>query len=195
LKLLSGVRGRVARPASVGWNIAKTLAQSLTMWAIFFFLLPASIYYLEGNFGLGGYRFSSPLWQVAGVTLFMLGWILAYTSAAFMVVKGQGTPLPADSARKLVVAGPYRYVRNPMAMGSFAQGIAVGMFLGSPLVTLYALVGSVGWNYFVRSWEEMDLERRFGAEYARYRDAVRCWIPRLRGYEAEARREGHGRDV
>jgi protein-S-isoprenylcysteine O-methyltransferase Ste14 len=193
LKLFSNVRGRVARPASVGWNVAKTLAQSLTLWAIFLFLLPAAVYYLEGSLGLAGYRFGSPLWQVAGVTLFMLGWILAYTSAAFMVVKGRGTPLPADSARKLVVAGPYRYVRNPMAMGSFAQGVAVGLFLGSPMVTLYALIGSVGWNYFVRPWEEMDLARRFGTEYVRYRDAVRCWIPRLRGYEPETRGEGAGR--
>lgn len=173
----------------MGWNIAKTLVQSLTLWAIFLFLLPAAIYYLEGSLGLAGYRFGSLFWQVAGVTLFMLGWILAYTSAAFMVVKGEGTPLPADSARKLVVAGPYRYVRNPMAMGSFAQGVAVGLFLGSPLVTLYALTGAVGWNYFVRPWEEMDLERRFGVEFVRYRDAVRCWIPRLRGYEAEVRAE------
>ncbi len=111
------------------------------------------------------------------------GWALAYTSAAFMVVKGQGTPLPADCPRELVIAGPYRYVRNPMAMGSFAQDVAVGLFLGSPLVTLYALVGPVGWNYFVRPWEELDLERRFGEAYVRYREGVRCWVPRVKGYE------------
>ncbi len=117
--------------------------------------------------------------------LFMLGWALAYTSAAFMVVKGQGTPLPADCTRELVIAGPYRYVRNPMGMGSFAQGIAVGLFLGSPFVTMYALIGSVGWNYFVRPWEELDLERRFGEGYVRYREGVRCWVPRLKGYEGK----------
>jgi len=74
-------------------------------------------------------------------------------------------------------------VRNPMAMGSFAQGFAVGIFLGSPLVLIYVLIGTVGWNYFVRPWEELDLERRFGEPFVRYRDNVRCWVPRLRGYE------------
>jgi protein-S-isoprenylcysteine O-methyltransferase Ste14 len=69
-----------------------------------------------------------------------------------------------------------------MAMGSFAQGIAVGLMLGSPLVVAYALAGAVGWNYVVRPWEEMDLVRRFGPPYARYRDSVRCWLPRLRPY-------------
>ncbi len=96
-----------------------------------------------------------------------------------MVRYGDGTPLPADCTRRLSIAGPYRYVRNPMAMGSLAQGFAVGLFLGSPLVLLYALAGTLGWNFVVRPWEEHDLEQRFGEPYRRYRDAVRCWIPRL----------------
>jgi protein-S-isoprenylcysteine O-methyltransferase Ste14 len=152
------------------------------MWLVFFFLIPAIIYYYEGRSGLRRYRFTSREWRTRGVTLFMFGWILAYTSAAFMVVYGEGTPLPADATRKLVVAGPYRYVRNPMAIGSFAQGFAVAFFLGSPAVTLYVLVGAVGWNYVVRPWEESDLEWRFGKAYVDYRDHVRCWIPNLHAY-------------
>jgi len=31
----------------------------------------------------------------------------------------------------------------------------------------------------VRPLEEVDLEERFGADYRRYRDSVRCWIPRV----------------
>lgn len=155
------------------------------MWLVFFFLIPAGIYYQEGRSGLRRYRFASALWRARGVTLFMLGWILAYTSAGFMVVHGDGTPLPADATRKLVIVGPYRYVRNPMAIGSFAQGFAVAFFLGSPAVTLYVLVGSVGWNYFVRPWEENDLEWRFGAAYTQYRSQVRCWIPNLYAYKAK----------
>src|SRR3712207_7468102 len=50
----------------------------------------------------------------------------------------------------------------------------------SPLATAYAIIGSIGWNYVVRPWEELDLQRRFGSAYEQYRDSVRCWIPRLR---------------
>ncbi len=53
--------------------------------------------------------------------------------------------------------------------------------LGSWLVVAYAVIGSLLWNYAVRPHEEADLERRFGTEFQRYRDSVRCWIPRLRG--------------
>jgi protein-S-isoprenylcysteine O-methyltransferase Ste14 len=183
MRLFSGVRGRVAKPAGAGWNMAKTLTQSLVMWVIFLFLLPALVYRVEEWLGLAEYRFSAPLWRGAGAVVFALGWALGWTCAYYMVVCGKGTPLPADATRQLVVAGPYRYVRNPMAMGSFAQGIAVGLFVGSPLVVLYALAGAVGWNYFVRPWEEIDLEHRFGAAFRHYRDRVRCWIPRLRPYE------------
>ncbi len=166
--------------------MTKTLTQMLVMWAIFFGLLPAGIFYLEDKLGLAGFRFGSPFWQIAGIMLFLLGWVLAEASALFMVARGHGTPLPADCPRELVVAGPYRYVRNPMAIGSFAQGIAVGLWLGSPLVIIYVLAGAVGWNYLVRPWEEMDLETRLGEPYMRYRDSVRCWIPRLKHYRAES---------
>ena len=182
MKALYFVQGRVARPASARRNIAKTLVQSQIMWCIFFYLLPWRLYRLEEALGLSRYRVKSPAYGKAGVVLFLAGGTFAYISAGFMVVKGQGTPLPADCPRELVIAGPYLYVRNPMAMGSFAQGGAVGLFAGSPLILLYVVAGAVGWNYLVRPWEENDLERRFGAPYVRYRDNVRCWIPGLKPY-------------
>jgi protein-S-isoprenylcysteine O-methyltransferase Ste14 len=36
----------------------------------------------------------------------------------------------------LVIAGPYRYVRNPMAVAGILQGIAVGWYLGSVSVII-----------------------------------------------------------
>jgi protein-S-isoprenylcysteine O-methyltransferase Ste14 len=71
-----------------------------------------------------------------------------------------------------------------MAVAGLAQGVAVGVFLGSPAVVLYALSGGPVWNVFVRPWEEADLERRFGEPYRRYRAAVRCWRPRFPGYRS-----------
>jgi protein-S-isoprenylcysteine O-methyltransferase Ste14 len=59
------------------------------------------------------------------------------------------------------------------------------LYLDSPLVTAYAPAGTIGWDLFVRAWEEYDLEQRFGEPYARYRDAVRCRLPRMRGYGGE----------
>ncbi|MCL4204918.1 MAG: isoprenylcysteine carboxylmethyltransferase family protein [Pirellulaceae bacterium] len=179
--MLSGIRGREADPASCGWNVAKTLAQTLVFWLVFLVLLPAAIYRLEYELGIDGARFGSSASQWTGVGLFVLGGTLGMVSGVMMAVYGAGTPLPLDCPRRLVVVGPYRYVRNPMAVAGLCQGIAVGLILGSPAVVAYAALGGPVWHLLVRPWEEADLEARFGESYRRYRTAVRCWLPRSPG--------------
>jgi protein-S-isoprenylcysteine O-methyltransferase Ste14 len=94
-----------------------------------------------------------------------------------MALQGKGTPLPAETARELVVAGPYRIVRNPMAVCGALQTIGVGLILGSWTVIAIAVAGAVLWNVVIRPGEEADLAARFGPAYDRYRTQVRCWIP------------------
>jgi protein-S-isoprenylcysteine O-methyltransferase Ste14 len=43
-------------------------------------------------------------------------------------------------------------------------------------------IGAALWQFLARPWEERDLEMRFGDQYRKYRDAVRCWLPRLSPY-------------
>jgi protein-S-isoprenylcysteine O-methyltransferase Ste14 len=83
-------------------------------------------------------------------------------------------------ARKLVVEGPYRHVRNPMITGvmSILLGEAVG--LGSPpLLIWFALFFTVNAVYMPLV-EEPGLARRFGDDYAVYKRNVPRWLPRPR---------------
>jgi protein-S-isoprenylcysteine O-methyltransferase Ste14 len=96
-----------------------------------------------------------------------------------MSMLGAGTPLPSAMPNRLVIAGPYRWIRNPMAVAGIVQGAAIGFILQSWLVIAYAVGGSLVWNYVVRPLEEADLTVRFGEEFLQYRDTVRCWIPRV----------------
>jgi len=93
--------------------------------------------------------------------------------------RGDGTPLPTATAPRLVIAGPYRYVRNPMALAGIAQGVAVGFYLGSYGVIAYSLLGAIFWHTAVRPVEEHDLVERFDESYVQYRKSVRLWFPRL----------------
>lgn len=171
---------RVARPAATGWNLAKTAAQTTVFWGIFLFLLPPGIVALERALGLPAFHAG---WQRgAGATLFALAGCLGIASGIVVAVRGKGTPLPPDTARELVVSGPYAWVRNPMAVAGIAQGVAVGIWLGSPGVIAYALTGGVAWHLLLRPSEERDLEARFGEPYRRYRATVRCWLPRIGPY-------------
>ncbi len=177
------IPSREARPATTAWNVAKTLVQTVIFWSMLLFFIPAMIYGLEGAMGLGTHRFGGPSWRVAGTVVFVLGGALGLTSGMIMAIRGRGTPLPLDCTRELVVAGPYRYVRNPMAIAGLSQGAAVGLYLGSASVLAYVLAGLLIWNFGVRPGEEADLEARFGEAYRAYRSRVRCWRVRLCGYE------------
>jgi protein-S-isoprenylcysteine O-methyltransferase Ste14 len=185
--LAAAIPSRTAKPATAAWNVSKTLGQTAIFWSTLLFLVPGLIYRLEGPVGLSGFRFAAPTWRAAGVVLFALGGTLGLTSGLIMAILGRGTPLPLDCARELVVAGPYRYVRNPMAIAGLSQGAAVGLYFGSPSILVYVLTGLLIWNFGVRPGEEADLEARFGDPYRAYRTGVLCWRPRLRGYVAPGR--------
>lgn len=176
--LLIPSRPRVARPATRAWNTVKTLGQIVVMWSVILGLLPMMIVAIEHTLGLP----PLPPLRGIGMTLLLVGSVLGLATANVMVRDGAGTPLPLDTARNLVVSGPYRYVRNPMAIFGFVQGLGVGLWLGSLGVLVYTVIGVAIWQWAARPWEEADLEIRFADRYRRYRSAVPCWIPRLTAY-------------
>lgn len=166
------------------WLLLKIALQTLVFWTLFLFVIPAGLTWLESVLGWPAFRFHGQ--RVLGVILFVLGGSLGLTSGATMGIYGRGTPLPFDTAPRLVVAGPYRFVRNPMAVAGLTQGAAVGLFLGAWLILVYIMVGFFLWIYYVRPVEEQDLAVRFQGDYIAYRRAVRCWIPCWKGYSASS---------
>lgn len=156
-------------------HILATIGQIAVFWGLFLVVFPLVIALLERRWGL-----AMPLpvaLSVAGAMLVIAASLLGLASAAALTVKGDGTPLPSAMPNRLVIAGPYRWVRNPMALAGIAQGVGVGLILQSWLVVVWALVGSLVWNYAIRPHEEADLEASFGDDYRRYSAQVRCWIP------------------
>lgn len=114
---------------------------------------------------------------IAGSLLFGLFSILGLSSAFVMVRHGEGTPLPFDATNKLVVVGPYQFVRNPMAIAGTGQILAIALILMSLPIAIYALVGALAWHWVIRPIEEVDLLKRFGNAYQSYRAQVFCWLP------------------
>ncbi|PSL37866.1 protein-S-isoprenylcysteine O-methyltransferase Ste14 [Labedella gwakjiensis] len=169
---------RLARPGSTGDHVKRTGAQLVLFWGLFLVVFPFVIVLLERRWQLDvPVPIAVP---IAGVVLLLAASALGIWSAVTMSTLGEGTPLPSATARRLVIAGPYRFVRNPMAVAGIVQGAAVGFVAGSWLVVVYAVAGSFVWNELVRPIEEAELESRFGVEYAAYRDRVACWVPRIR---------------
>ena len=171
---------RETKPAKTNWILAKTLTQIAVVWSIILAAIPYLITQVEAKIGIPDLEF--PYQKVIASVFFVAISSLGVYSAYVMSKIGKGTPLPLDHAPIFVVQGPYAYVRNPMALSGIGQGIATALFLGSPLVFLYAIMGSLIWQWIFRPLEEEDLLKRFGKPYEDYCENVKCWIPNAKGY-------------
>lgn len=169
-----------AAPASTARNLLKTALQCSVIWGTTLGVLPLLVRELERALGVPGFALPAQRW-VAG-TAFVAFSALNLWTGGVLVRLGQGTPLPLDCPRALVVRGPYAYVRNPMAIAGLGQGLAVAVGLGSWGVLAYVACGMALWQWGARPSEERDLRARFGDGYAAYQHAVRCWWPRMRPY-------------
>lgn len=155
-------------------NWLKTIVQMISIWLITLVLFPILI--MESS---GGIPLVKETNKLIGLSFFLICSVLGICSAYFMVKKGEGTPLPLDQTQKLVVAGPYKYVRNPMAIAGVGQVVAISIIFSSIPILLYALLGAVLWELVVKPIEEKDMELRFGLDYKNYRGKVGCWIPKI----------------
>ncbi len=169
---------RLSRSSQSAWNVFKTFCQIVLFWSFFLGLLPLTIRAVEGRLGLPQLEF--PFQVELALALFGTFSLLGAWSGWSIARHGLGTPLPLDTANRLVVSGPYAHIRNPMIVAGLGQGLAVGLGLGSPLVLAYLVAGGLIWQFLVRPSEEADLSRRFGESYQQYRQRVPCWFPSRR---------------
>lgn len=154
----------------------------LAFGALSFGLLPHLILTLTGRSGWPLPDMPTALrWLIVG---YIGGCLLWPLWAVREFVRAGGTPLPFDPPLALVVDGPYGFVRNPMQLGAIAALLGVAALYRSWALLAYAVdLVLLSQLLFLRH-EEAELGQRFGPAYARYRAAVRCWLPRLHPYRA-----------
>ena len=117
--------------------------------------------------------------QIAGIAIATAGALIALSCLWAFAWIGKGTPAPFDPPRRLVVRGPYRFLRNPMYLGAgFAVGGAALFFESIQLLAFVALF-LLATHLFVVFYEEPTLRRTFGAEYEAYCRRVHRWWPRV----------------
>jgi protein-S-isoprenylcysteine O-methyltransferase Ste14 len=113
-----------------------------------------------------------------GVVPLSLGLAVILWCFGDFVRRGRGTPAPYDPPVELVVAGLYRFVRNPQYLGVFLVIIGEALLTGAVVLFGYLALLVVGYHLFVTYYEEPTLSRLFGAAYARYCESVPRWLPR-----------------
>jgi protein-S-isoprenylcysteine O-methyltransferase Ste14 len=118
--------------------------------------------------------------QVAGMIMVTIGTAIALWCVFTFVFIGKGTPAPFDPPRKLVIRGPYRFVRNPMYIGAGMTLAGAALFYESVSLLIYAAIFLAVAHLFVIAYEERVLRRSFGSEYEAYCRRVRRWLPKRR---------------
>lgn len=111
--------------------------------------------------------------------------LMIQTISLFMTV-GLGTLAPWDATQKLVVRGIYQYVRNPMITGVFCVLVGEAALLGSVSVFAWSIIFAAINMIYIPLSEEPGLAKRFGQDYAQYKQNVPRWIPRLTPWQPSA---------
>lgn len=114
--------------------------------------------------------------------LLVLGFFLVIWTMRLFAAVGKGSPAPWNPIDKLIVTGPYAYVRNPMLFGVFCILFAEALFFQSQALWIYTLIFiAINAVYFPLS-EEKGLLKRYGEDYAEYKRNVPRFLPRLTPY-------------
>jgi len=89
---------------------------------------------------------------------------------------GGGGPGLANPPDRIVEAGPYRWVRNPMYLGHLIFFAGLALVLHSWIAAAVFALHLVWFDRRVRS-DERHLAERFGEAYRDYCRRVKRWIP------------------
>lgn len=118
----------------------------------------------------------APVWQLAVPSLFILAamalrsWGTSYLRGHVMLDKELHTD-------RLIVAGPFRWCRNPLYLGNVLFAAGVGLYLPPPGL-LFAVAGMGAAVGAIAAAEAKALRQVYGAQYAAYERAVPMFLPK-----------------
>ncbi len=115
---------------------------------------------------------------------FILAFIFAIFGILFVVwagftqlMVGKGTPVPITPTKKLISSGPYTFCRNPMFLGCINYYIGICILFNSLISFVVVLIIIVVGIFYIKVFEEKELEARFGNEYIKYKENTPFLFP------------------
>jgi len=112
-----------------------------------------------------------------GTFVILLGTVLVAWTILLFKTKGQGTPNPQLPPKVFIVSGPYRFSRNPMALGGLLIMLGEAAIYYSPSLLGLAILYGVVVYFNAMFIEEPELRKRFGEPYKDYLMRVPRFFP------------------
>jgi protein-S-isoprenylcysteine O-methyltransferase Ste14 len=126
--------------------------------------------------------YSTPWSWVPAAFLFAAGISIYSRSGAhfsWSQLGGLSEVRPRDHDQRLVTTGIRSRVRHPVYLGHLCEMLAWSVGTGLAVCWLLTAFAIVTGAVMIRM-EDAELEKRFGAEFAAYRQKVRAVMPKLR---------------
>ncbi len=154
-------------------NALKTLLWSVFVPGTLTTLVPYLVFHSiseEFSFNLFGYYY-------LGMIPILFGVLLYFWCAWNFTFIGEGTPAPFDAPKKVVAAGAYRFVRNPMYVAVVSVLLGEAVFFQSASLLIYTSLMFLVFHIWIMIYEEPTLQKKFGASYDEYCREVSRWLP------------------
>jgi len=120
---------------------------------------------------------------ILAILFIAIGLAVMFVTISSFIKIGKGTLAPWTPTKRLVIAGPYKYVRNPMIMAVLVILLGEALALRSQNILIWAGTFFVVNTIYFILFEEPNLEQRFGNDYQEYKRNVSRWLPRLTPYQ------------
>jgi protein-S-isoprenylcysteine O-methyltransferase Ste14 len=111
-----------------------------------------------------------PVPSVIGLVLVIITGAASFLTVANLALKGFGAPFFIALSKKLAADWLYAWTRNPMLLAALAFFLSLGIWFQSVLFVLWVLIlFTPAVLFFVKVYEERELEIRFGQAYREYK--------------------------
>jgi protein-S-isoprenylcysteine O-methyltransferase Ste14 len=120
-----------------------------------------------------------PVPSEIGLVLVIITGAASLLTVVNLALKGFGAPFFIALSRKLAADWLYAWTRNPMLLAALAFFLSLGIWFQSALFVLWVLIPfAPALLFFVKVYEERELEIRFGASYLEYKSRTPMLFPR-----------------
>ena len=131
----------------------------------------------RANVFVGLPNFQSPIFIVIGFLLIAAGTFVR-TWASLTFYNHRLRILYMFVQHQLVKKGPYAWSRNPLYVGIVAITVGSALLVGSTMGSIFATLSFFFWDFYIRFFEEKNIEKKFGEEYRQYKQDVPRWFGR-----------------
>jgi protein-S-isoprenylcysteine O-methyltransferase Ste14 len=119
-----------------------------------------------------------PVRSVIGLVLVIITGASFLLTVINLALKGFGAPFFIVLSRKLAADWMYAWTRNPMVLAALSFFLSLGIWFQSALFVVWVLIlFAPALLFFIKVYEERELEFRFGASYQEYKSKTPMLFP------------------